>query len=221
MAANIDDLVHRIEALVSAADQRLAEQLRQTTEEANRQQQRYQIFTEVAPQILREEIVVRLNQLAGYFPHATVEFVDVVGNYGAVCRFRHTTRFPATVELRISCAHDDRVEQILCSYDLELLPVFIKFEKHDQIASPLETLERSVLRTWLDDKIVKFLETYLQLEFIDQYQRENHVTDPVSQARLNRAFAVAETTYKGQTYCFLSEQNRALFEAAPERYVGS
>lgn len=219
MTVNIEDLKQRINELVSAADRRLKDQMRQTADEAEAQQKRFRLFNELASGVLKDEIGVRLNHLAGYFPHTNIDFVDVVGKYSAICRFRHTARFPASVDLRFSCAHDDCVEQLLCSYDLELLPVFIKYEKHDEIATPIESLERSFLSKWLDEKIVKFLETYLQLEFIDQYQQENHVTDPVSQARLNRVYAAAETNYKGKTYYFLSDQNRKFFEASPEQFV--
>ena len=221
LAANIQDLTNRIEELVSEADRRLANQLRQTAEEAQLQQKRRRLFNELASEILQDEIALRLNHLAKYFPHAAVESIINGGTYGAVCRFRHTARFPASVELSLSCFHDDHVEHILCGYDLELLPVFIKFEKHDQVSSPLVPFDRQVICKWLDDKIVKFLETYLQLEFVDQYQRENQVTDPVSQARLNRAFATANSVYNGLTYYFTTDQNRELFEASPERYVAS
>ena len=219
MSAESDNLTRRIEGLLSTADRRLAEQMRQTAEEAQQQQKRFLVFNELATHFLKDEVGARLNQLAGYFPNASVESIDVAGVHGAICRFKHSVRFPASVELKICCAHDERVEQFICSYDLDILPVFIKFEMHDQIASPLEPLDRPTLCKWLDDKIVLFLETYLTLEFVDQYQRENNVTDPVSKARLNRAVAVANTTYKGQTYYFLSDENRKLFETAPEQYV--
>jgi YHS domain-containing protein len=219
MATDPDNLTKRIEGLISTADRRLADQLRQTAEEVQQQQKRFLLFNDLAADFLKNEIGTRLKQLVGYFPNASLESIDVAGVHGAVCRFKHTVRFPATVELKFCCAHDDRVEQFLCSYDLEILPVFIKFVKHDQVSTPLAPLDRPLLCQWLDDKIVQFLETYLTLEFVDQYQRENHVTDPVSHARLNRANAVAEVTYKGQTFYFLSEENRQAFEANPGQYV--
>ncbi|MBS0203631.1 MAG: YHS domain-containing protein [Planctomycetes bacterium] len=219
MTENSNELTKRIEALLAVANQRLADQARQSTEESQQMQKRFLVFNEVAVSFLNDEIGTRVKQLTSYFPNATIEFAEVTGTHGVICRFKHTSRFPASVELRFACAHDDRVEQFICSYDLEILPVFIKFEKHDQVASPLEPLDRSTLCQWLDDKIVQFLETYLKLEFADQYQRENHVTDPVAKARLNRAIAAAETKYKGQTFYFLSDENRRMFEAAPEKYI--
>jgi YHS domain-containing protein len=221
VAANLENLTRRIEELVSAANQRMADQMRQTAEEASAQQIRLRSFNEFASGILHDEIVVRLNQLEKYFSNARVELIEAVGTYGAICRFKHTVRFPASVELTLTCSHDDHVEQFLCGYNLEILPLFIKFDKHDQIASPLDQFDRSSVVSWLDDRIVRFLETYLQLEFIDQYQRQNQATDPVTQSRMNVAFAAANSTYKGHTYYFLSEQNRDLFEAAPEQYIAS
>ncbi len=219
MPTNPESLTQRIETLLAQANAKLAAEARRSVDEAEHQQQGFLLFSKLADDFLQTEAAPRLNKLAGYFPNAKVEVLDVAGVHGANCRFQHTIRFPATVELRICCAHDERVEQFICSYDVQILPVFIKFQKHDQIATPLEPFDRNALLPWLDDKIVQFLDTYLTIEFADQYQSENHVTDPVSQARLNRAIAAAQATYKGKTYFFLTDENRKLFEAAPERYV--
>ena len=220
MPADISNLTKRMDELLNGADKRLAEQIRQSEEEAERQQARHLLFNQLADEVVREEIFPRLEKLIEHFPHGKVEILNKSGSHGALCRFQHTFRFPATVELTLCCAHDDHVERFLCSYDLEILPVFLEFVKQDQRASPLASLARGDLALWLDDKILQFLETYLKLEFLDQYQRENQVTDPVTQTRLNRAFAAGQATYKNQTFYFLTSESQREFEAAPEQYVG-
>lgn len=44
--------------------------------------------------------------------------------------------------------------------------------------------------------------------------------DPVNNATLDTAVALT-SVYRGKTYYFASAENRAIFEAKPEQYVGS
>jgi YHS domain-containing protein len=59
------------------------------------------------------------------------------------------------------------------------------------------------------------------LEFADQYQQENLVTDPVGEERFSRIYAEAQLDYMGKTYYFVTKENKERFAAEPERYVGT
>lgn len=221
MPADLTNLTKRIDELLNVANQRLTEQIRQTEEEAKKQQARHVLYNRLSEELLKDEMAPRLKKLTEHFPNSSVELINSPGTYGALCRFQHSARFPASVELRLSFSHDDTVESFLCSYDLEILPVFIEFVKHDQYASALDPFDRAALIQWIEDKLILFLDTYLKLEFVDQYQRENIVTDPVTQTRLNRAFAAASSTYNKHAYFFVTDENKQKFDDDPARYVSS
>ena len=74
---------------------------------------------------------------------------------------------------------------------------------------------------WLDDKVVSFTNAYLKIQFAQEYQRENLVTDPVAGVRFAKTVAHSCLEHGGHTYHFQSEESRKRFEANPDAYVQS
>ena len=79
-------------------------------------------------------------------------------------------------------------------------------------------MDESKVAAWVEERILAFLDAYLQVETVPQNQEENLVADPVCGMRINKVNAAAEVEYHGVKYVFCSEQCRRFFEEKPERY---
>jgi YHS domain-containing protein len=88
----------------------------------------------------------------------------------------------------------------------------------DMIRWPSRDGTKSILGR--EAKILGFLDTYLRLETIEQYQADNYVIDPVCKMRINRLFATAHAECGGKTYYFCIPECKEKFAASPEKYVG-
>jgi YHS domain-containing protein len=112
-------------------------------------------------------------------------------------------------------------ESVIVYYALSINPMFIRFDGKDQLLFPLEQVDDRQVATWVDERLLRFLDTYVQLENDDHYQKENQVTDPVCGMTINRFHAAAKTDHEGQTYYFCVPDCHTKFVADPAKYVGS
>jgi len=211
-------LLERIEALTAAADDRIHLLQRRAGEQAKELQVRRERFEIVARHLI-EISDMSFSTLVNRFDNASVRRSHDRDGYHVICSFRHTERYPASVELRFDLAHDPAIDTMVVTYHLQVLPVFIEFEHRDQIAYDLDAVDEGAIRTWVEDKIVSFVRTYMEIQFTDAYQRENIVTDPVSGVRFSRILATTNCDYRGRTYYFLSNEARHLFESNPDEFL--
>ena len=130
-------------------------------------------------------------------------------------------RCPANVELSFHLGHDGPVENALLDYKLDIIPIFIKFDSHDQLVIPIANPNDAAIGAWIDDKLVEFTRTYFKLYFTDQYQKQNMETDPVMSIRFPRAYAAANKEYQGRTYHFYTTESFDEFERNPSQYVSA
>ena len=118
----------------------------------------------------------------------------------------------ARIDLRLSAGTDPDVTKVILSYDLEILPILMQFEKHAEISFPLDGVDREAVTQWLDDRIVTFVKTYLALQENEYYLKEFMVEDPVAHVRFPKFAAGAKLERSGKTYYFLSDETRHAFE---------
>ena len=215
---------------LQSLEQKIQQRLK-SVEEANRSQQirlqtkmteieeRHTRFNRLADEVVADIIEPRMQTLAGFFDNAELlEGSDPVW-HSCTCRFDHSARYPASVKLTIFVTHDAEIENLLLAYDLEILPIFFKFEGHDQQGFPLDAPNRQDVVDWVDEKILAFIDTYLRLEQTDQYQQSVLVTDPVCGMRFRRSIASAEAEHAGHTWFFCSPGCHDRFMADPSRYI--
>jgi YHS domain-containing protein len=216
---------------LSRLERRIAEKLAVQQEQAlqhyNHQHERmrewevrHERYSAAADHLVNDIIRPRLQTLASNFDNAEILCGDETGRHQCICAFKHTARFPATAKLELAVSRDGSAENVLLLYNLSILPVFFAFKGQDQITMPLNRLNESKVAEWFDEKIMDFLDAYLQLATVDQYQTQNEVTDPVCGMRINKIFAAAEADYQGRTYFFCVPECKAKFVADPDRYVG-
>lgn len=198
---DLDIQIRQKLATAEAAKQRCRERVEQNRIDIER---RYKEFGVTADRIVATLVRPRLEKLCGHFDNAELLQADQSSRYHAVCRFKHTERFPATTNLTLSVSHDERVQQFIARYDLEILPVFFQFERSDEHAQPLNRISEADLTAWFDEKLLQFVDTYLRLEMADAYQQESLVTDPVCGSRITKTCAAAQEQRGGATVYFCS-----------------
>jgi YHS domain-containing protein len=211
LESRIDRELTEAEARITAIRTRAGRDFREL-------QRRREEFRKVAGQVL-ERGGYPLQKLADRFENAELTRSEDHGGRHVLVRFKHTPRFPATAELRVDIAHDEEIRKVLVFCDVKILPVFLDFDRGGSISFDLHALDEGKLLAWLEDRIVAFVRDYLRIPFVEEYQKENLVTDPVSSQRFSKVFAEGEVVHRGHTYYFLSDETKAAFEAEPERWV--
>jgi YHS domain-containing protein len=118
----------------------------------------------------------------------------------------------ARVQLRLAATHDTEVRNLVLVYDLEILPLYVKFNPHAELEIPLEQVTWGSVENWLDDRLVEFAQTYVTIHFMDQYHQDHMVVDPVADVRFPKAYAHASLEKEGETYYFIAEETQREFE---------
>ncbi|QDV78408.1 YHS domain-containing protein [Botrimarina mediterranea] len=178
---------------------------------------RHEEYDVLASKLIEKTLLPRVLALSSRFENAEVQHVE--GRCLVSCRFRHSARFPATVELQMGVTPDERIEKVVVYYDLSILPIFMKFQKHDQVIWDLDDVDEEAFTSWVESHLVSFLETYLRIEEVDQYQQGSLCTDPVCGMRIRKSAAAATANYDGATFYFCVEGCRDTFVSDPKRYV--
>lgn len=91
----------------------------------------------------------------------------------------------------------------------------------ETLRAEIERSERRTERFRVDAKLIKFTDTYLQTQAIDQYQQDYVVVDPVCGMELNRADAAGSAEFEGKTYYFCVEACRQKFLDDPSSFIAS
>jgi YHS domain-containing protein len=117
----------------------------------------------------------------------------------------------ARVRLKFSASTDRDVRKVVLGYDLEIIPVLLRFQPHAELEFPLEAADREAAGRWIDDRVVDFVRTYLSLGENDVYLKDHMVEDPVAQVRFPKFAAGATLEWQGRTYYFIGEETRREF----------
>ena len=210
-AATKADLSSRLDAVMEEARGRV--KAFQTEAESTRQeiQERYQQFLPIAERIvgIAREKLERLKE--------RVKF-DVIPSqlqnermYSRSVTLDVKTELASVVKAGFRLSHDSDVRHIILDYNLEIIPVFFRFNSHAHMDMPLESYDEAVVAKWLDDQIVEFANAYLELYSTKQYQERVLVSDTVAGITFPKYFAAATLDHDGRTYYFVSEETRREF----------
>lgn len=173
-------------------------------------------FTQIAARLNEAIVQPRLETLAGFFPNACVVKDEPLGHCASW--FGYSERFPASTKVAFAIEHDIRYEKIIVRYDVSMTPRFIKFVDHDALTLPGKS-EDELIATWVEERLLEFLDAYLRidrgtLEFV-----EDAATDPVCGMRIGRSAAAASECHRGHPYFFCSASCQKLFVENPSAYV--
>ena len=226
--SSVDQLVQRLSAEVAAATERIHVLQTEAAKAFVGQEQRFMRFVALAERIHailqpRIEAFTKVNVFKDIEPNVSLELrgPEERGFHGRTT----TLSVPSSdacsgkVELSFRLGHDGPIENAIMDYRLEILPIFIKFDSHDQLVIPIDNPSEDAIAAWIDDKLVGFTRTYFEMYFTEQYQKQSFEMDPVMNIRFPRAFAAGEKEYLGLTYHFYTKESLEAFEKAPSEYV--
>jgi YHS domain-containing protein len=215
------DLDRKIDERLAAHQERRTAAGRRTVEAMHDLNRRIDLFATLADRLTKHVIWPRLVKLATHFDNAELPPESERDGHRSVCTFRRTQRCPATATLELGIGRCGGIENVIVYYSLTIIPVFIRFDGQDQLVMPLEQVDEARVAAWVEEKLLGFLDVYFELETDDHYQKENLVTDPVCGMSINKAYAVEQVEYLGQTYFFCVPECCRKFVADPDTYVGA
>jgi YHS domain-containing protein len=208
--SNVNDLAARIQAEISAHKQKVSEfrseQVQEFKDRTTRHEQLEAVFKKLAG-VWKP----RLESLAAQFKDSVQVTPKVTpGLRQGTFAFNSPL---AKISLRFAASTDTDVKKVVLTYDLDILPIYLTFEKHAEIEFPLEAVDESAVAKWLDDRIVAFVKVYLSLYENEYYLKDHMVEDPVSHVRFPKFVAGATAERNGKTYYFISDDTRREFES--------
>jgi YHS domain-containing protein len=212
-------LEQTIREKLSVAEVRRSEQQARLKAEMSERDERLQRFDRIAARVGESIVRPRLERLAACFDNARLQPCEPVRPHHCLCLFDHTPKFPASTKLEFALFHDDPIAQGHLVYNLEILPILFQFERQDQCDFPLDGPDEERLATWVDGKVLGFVDTYMRLAEIEYYQQDNLVVDPVCGMLINKQFAAGHIELKNETYYFCVDDCRRKFQEDSTLYV--
>jgi len=213
--SDVDVLTQRLQQSFDKAKRRVDDYQVAAGKSFEELQTRYQKFVAILDRVGPTIVRPRLEAMLNHFPGVQTKPVFTRQGREVTLNFDQTPDCPATVRLKFSVHHDEEIQNVLLKYELDILPMYVQFEQSSTLELPLEDVTDEAVIQWLDDRLVAFVDTYLSLQFVDQYQRDHMVVDPVMQVRFPKNFAHGQFDYQGQTYYFVSEQTQEAFVKNP------
>jgi YHS domain-containing protein len=215
--ATANDLESRLSAERNAVNVRIDDLRAEAARAHEERQARNKKFATVAVELASKVGRPRLESLLKQFPDVKEKGMEVTPGRGAKLNFNSDL---ARVTMELAIHPVENTDELVVSYDLSILPVFIEFERHVELRQPLDSVDFDAVGRWIDDRLVAFAKTYFSMQFTEQYQQRHQAVDPVAGMRFPVSFAVGTVQHKGATYHFLSEQTKAEFERDPNAYSG-
>jgi hypothetical protein len=117
----------------------------------------------------------------------------------------------AKVRLKFSASTDRDVQKVILGYDLEIIPILMRFKPHDEIEFPLGAVDKEAAARWIDDRIVDFIHTYFSMGENEIYMKDQMVEDPIAHVTFPRMAAGATLEWKGQKFYFIGDETRRQF----------
>lgn len=204
----LNQLLGRIDAAFKASEDKLQAFQARSVEQHHGRQERLEKFDQMLVQ-LQGVWKPRLEALAQ-------RFGEKVKVHPTVKPDRRSALFEvqselARIELRFSVFTDADVRNIVFDYDLDILPILMKFDSHSRIEFPLDAVDQTQLAQWIDDRIVSFVNTYLSLHENAYYLKGHLVEDPVAKVQFPKYAAAAKVERNGKTFYFISTETSQQF----------
>jgi YHS domain-containing protein len=206
--SNVNELVSRIESAFTAVKENVKQQQQRALHSYLERQKMLKEYEKVQPSI----IAVAKPRLEALAKRAG-ERVSVTPS---VAESRRSARFEfrspkAHITLTFSVAPDQEIKNAVVACDLRIVPVLWMFETHTEFATPIAAPDLDGLTKWLDDRIVGFVELYIQMHEGELYDSAEYVEDPIAKVKFPKFAAGATLEHGGQTYFFIDDTTKAEF----------
>lgn len=207
---NLTNLLSRIDAELNTVQQRIKQFQEHKIAEYRERQERLEQFARVCEQ-LQDVWRPRLEALAQRFGDKVSVKPEVKPEL-RTATFRFQSQL-AQIVLKLSATTDSDVRKLVLNYNLEILPILMRYDAHSVLEMPLDHVDPAAVAQWTDDRIVDFVKTYVALHENEYYLKDYMVEDPIAGVRFPKYAAAATSEVNGKTYFFISEETRAEFEA--------
>ncbi len=206
--SDVNELMARIDGAFSAVKEKAKAQQQQELKHYQEQQKLLKEYEKVGARIV-EIAKPRLEVLAKRAGSRVSVTPSVVENRRSA---RFEFRSPqAAITLSFSVAPDRAIKNAVVEYDLKIVPVLWRFDSHFEFSTPIATPDYAALTKWLDDRIVGFVELYIQIHQGEMYEATEYVEDPIAKLKFPKFAAGATLDHGGQTHFFIDETTRAEF----------
>jgi YHS domain-containing protein len=200
---DITSLASQLDAEFSAVAERMAKFQTGQVAEHKQRQERLDQLTKLFEE-LREVWKPRLELLVKKFgDRVKVTPRMVQSTREAAFEFQSSL---ARIRLKFAAYTDRDVRKLVLSYDLDIIPVLMRFTPHAEIEFPLDAVDKNAVAKWIDERIVEFVKTYLSLGDNEWYMKEQMVEDPIAKVRFPKQAAGATLEWKGQKYYFVGRE---------------
>ena len=215
--SDVSELVNRIDGALAAIKDRVKGRQQELLQDHLQRQQRLAEYEKAQARVV-EIAKPRLEALARRAgDRATVTPSVSQTRRQATFEFRSPR---AQITLTFSVTPDYPVQNVVVEYDLHVIPVLWNFTSHSEFSSPIGAFDADRLARWLDDRIVAFVELYIQIHEGELFDQAEFVEDPVANVKFPKLAAGATIEHAGKTYFFIDEKTKAEF-ARRERLAGA
>jgi YHS domain-containing protein len=205
---DINSLASRIDAEFSAVEQKVKKFQTEKVEEHKQRQKRLEQLEKVFDE-LRDIWRPRLELLVNKFGDRVKAKPRIVpSTREATFEFQSNA---ARVQLKLSASTDRDIQKVILIYDLEIIPVLMRFKSHDEVEFPLTAVNKEAAAKWIDDRIVDFIQAYFSLGESEVYLKDQMVEDPIAHVRFPKVAAATTLEWGGQTFYFIGEETRREF----------
>jgi hypothetical protein len=206
---DISSLAERIDTEFSAVEERATKFHAEQMESQKHRQKRLEQLSQVFDQ-LRAVWGPRLEVLIKKFGDRVKTTPRIVPSTREVT-FNFQSR-SAKVCLKFSAFTDREIEKVILSYDLDIIPILMRFTPHDEVEFPLNAVDEKAVGRWIDDRIVQFVRTYFSMGEDEIYLKDQLVEDPIAHVRFPKIAAAATLERHGQKFHFINDETRREFE---------
>jgi YHS domain-containing protein len=206
--SSVSELEQRIDKAFSAVKDKAQQQMQDRLQEFQARQSLLKEYEKAQAKIV-EIAKPRLEALAKRAGER-VKVTPSVSQTRRAATFEFKTN-KALIVLTFSVAPDQAVKRAVVEYELRVVPVLWKFDKHGEFSTPIEKVDTVGLTKWLDDRILAFVELFIQIHEGEIVDKAEMVEDPVAKISFPKFAAGATLEQGGKTIYFIDEKNKAEF----------
>lgn len=205
---DVNELARRIDAALSGVKQKAQLQVQQRLQEHQDRQTLLKEYEKAQAKIV-EIAKPRLDALAK-------RAGDRVKVTPSVSQTRRSATFEfksakALINLTFSVAPDQKVKHAVVESDLKVVPVLWKFDSHAEFTTPVGNVDADGLAKWVDDRIMAFVDLFIQIHEDELFEKAEMVEDPVAKVSFPKFAAGATLEQGGKTYFFIDDKSKAEF----------
>ncbi|MDZ4863775.1 MAG: hypothetical protein SGJ01_10050 [Gemmatimonadota bacterium] len=217
--SDLPEFARQIEERIGVLENARRRVARSNEELMRERESRLRRFQFVGESLHRRLLQPRLDLLRGQFDNLSIEHVTEAAAIRTVCRFEHTDKFPASTRLSLGVEHDPESDLATVAWELEIIPILMSFESHASLEFSLDQPDEVLIAAWVEEVVLGFLQTYLQIPSNTAYQVWNTHRDPVCGMVVTGSDAPFKRQVGKKRYYFCSAICCDAFAASPSFYL--